>query len=161
MELENFELKEGNHFVAMEYYRLISNRTFLVLIGDEHLYGILGNGLISVKWISERDKKLANATVVQNNLDNPYAYLNKDFWNHIQEDPVNWSNLLDYHKSNFKIRLDSITAVTYNSKKKWGMSYYPHDGKVYVHYDQKKKKEFIILGNQSGEQIKNWIEGRI
>jgi len=38
------------------------------------------------------------------------------------------------------------------------MGYYPHDGKVYVTTNNNKKKEFIILGAQSGEAIKNWIE---
>lgn len=38
------------------------------------------------------------------------------------------------------------------------MGYYPHDGKVYVKTYDGKKKEFIILGSQSGEEIKNWIE---
>ena len=43
-------------------------------------------------------------------------------------------------------------------EKKWGMGYYPHDGKVYVKTKNGKKKEFIILGSQSGKEIENWIK---
>lgn len=38
------------------------------------------------------------------------------------------------------------------------MGSYPHDGKVHVKTQAGKKREFIILGNQSGEAIKAWIE---
>jgi len=39
------------------------------------------------------------------------------------------------------------------------MGYYPHDGKVYLKIENKGKREFIILGSQSGEEVKKWIEG--
>jgi hypothetical protein len=35
------------------------------------------------------------------------------------------------------------------------MGYYPHDGKVYVRTKDGKNREFIILGSQSGQEIKN------
>jgi hypothetical protein len=37
------------------------------------------------------------------------------------------------------------------------MGYYPHDGKVYIETHDGKKKEFIMLGNQSGQKIANLI----
>ncbi|HJY06951.1 MAG TPA: hypothetical protein VJ323_11600 [Bryobacteraceae bacterium] len=48
--------------------------------------------------------------------------------------------------------LSEITSVAYNPRKKWGMGYYPHDGRVIVQ-TLKRQREFIILGNQSGQQI--------
>jgi hypothetical protein len=44
MTLQEFGLREENHFVAMEYYRLIMNRTFLVLLTPEYLVGLKVNG---------------------------------------------------------------------------------------------------------------------
>jgi hypothetical protein len=38
------------------------------------------------------------------------------------------------------------------------MGEYPHDGKVYVTTKDGKRREFIILGNQSGESIKKFFE---
>ncbi len=37
------------------------------------------------------------------------------------------------------------------------MGYYPHDGRVTIETFENKKREFIILGNQSGQDIANWI----
>lgn len=49
MKFEDFELKDNNHFVAMQYYGLILNRTFLVLLTNDLLIGIKVNGLVSVE----------------------------------------------------------------------------------------------------------------
>jgi len=50
-----------------------------------------------------------------------------------------------------------ITRCEYDKTKKWGMGYYPHDGKVYVETRNSNEREFIILGNQSGQSIRDWI----
>ena len=52
MKLKDIELTDKNHFIAMEYYYLILNRTFLVIKTKGFLIGIEGNGL-SLIHISE------------------------------------------------------------------------------------------------------------
>lgn len=49
MKLKEIELTENNHFIAMEYYFLILNRTFLILKLDDFLVGIQANGMVSVE----------------------------------------------------------------------------------------------------------------
>jgi hypothetical protein len=49
MKFKDFELKDNNHFIAMQYYRLILNRTFLVLLTKDLVIGIKVNGLVSVE----------------------------------------------------------------------------------------------------------------
>jgi len=46
---KDFVLHENNHFVGMEYYNLIFNRTFLILILEDSLLGLKVNGLVSVE----------------------------------------------------------------------------------------------------------------
>ena len=49
MRISEFEFNSDNHFVAMEYYWLILNRTFLVLMTDTELIGIKVHGPIGVE----------------------------------------------------------------------------------------------------------------
>jgi hypothetical protein len=47
MQLSEFDFHDDNHFVALEYYALILNRTFLVLVTQDYLIGIKANGILS------------------------------------------------------------------------------------------------------------------
>lgn len=42
----------------------------------------------------------------------------------------------------------------------WGMGYYPHDGKVYIKTKDFRKREFIILGAQSGQSVKDSLTAK-
>lgn len=159
LKLKDFELKDGNHFIAMEYYNLILNRTFLVLILDDYLLGLKVNGLISAEGGGDPlSKSIINNMAIQNDLENPYSYMKSKYLRRIVSLSVFEDKILEIESSNFKINRGKIKSVVYDKGKKWGMGYYPHDGKVYVKTYDGKKKEFIILGSQSGEEIKNWIE---
>jgi len=158
MTFKDFELQEGNHFIAMEYYGLILNRTFLILITDKYLIGLKVNGLISVEGGSgDLSRWLSQKMVVRGDLQNPYSYIKSKYLLKIEDLDIFGGEILKAQDSNFKITRRKIQSVTYDKSKKWGMGYYPHDGKVYVKEENARKKEFIILGSQSGEKIKNWI----
>ena len=49
MKFRDFEFKSDNHFFAMQYYGLVLNRTFLVIMTSDLLIGIKVNGLVSVE----------------------------------------------------------------------------------------------------------------
>ena len=66
-------------------------------------------------------------------------------------------SIIEANKTNFLIKLSDIKSAIYNPSKKFGMGYYPHDGRVIIETFDNKKREFIILGNQSGESIANLI----
>ena len=55
-------------------------------------------------------------------------------------------------RANFALSHADITSVIFNPKKKWGMGPYPHDGRVIVETST-RRREFIILGKQSGREI--------
>lgn len=159
MKLKDYELKEGNHFVAMEYYNLIMNRTFLILISDEYLIGLKVNGLISVEGGGDPlTRSISKNMAIQDDLQNPYSYMKSSYLRKVENLNIYGEDILKTERPNFKINRNEIKSVTYDERKKWGMGYYPHDGKVYVKTKNGKKKEFIILGSQSGKEIENWIE---
>jgi hypothetical protein len=49
MKYKDFQLNDHNHFVAMQYYGIILNRTFLVILTNDLIIGIKVNGLISIE----------------------------------------------------------------------------------------------------------------
>ena len=145
MTLRELKLNELNHFVAMEYHMLILNRTYLILLTSDSLIGIKVNGIVSIESGGDRiTRKITNSLSIQGDLSDPHSYIKAKFIQQI----IDKAN-----KSNFIIKKESIIKVYHDEKSKWGMGYYPHDGKVYITTKEGKKREFIILGNQSGKKI--------
>jgi hypothetical protein len=178
MTLKDFLLGPKNNFVAMEYYWLILNRTFLILLTDDFLIGIQGNGNIATEggkdiYASFKVKGFdvsvpisinhaapyINKLVVRGDLSNPYSYLKVKYIEEVEDIDLTGDSFLKI-KANFRINRREIKNVYHDSRKKWGMGYYPHDGKVYIETLDNKKKELIILGNQSGQKIVNWINNK-
>lgn len=165
MTLAAFDFQEHNHFVAMEYHTLILNRTFLILITNDYLIGIQANGLVSAESGNKiplgledvLTKAIGNLMAVRGDLSNPYAYIKQKYIQKSMQKDLLSDNLLAVNKINFRINKTDIKTVRYDARKKWGMGPYPHDGKVYIETNN-SKREFIILGAQSGKKIANWIE---
>lgn len=162
MTLRNFEFKDNNHFVAMEYYNLILNRTFLVLRTGNCLIGLYGNGIVSTEGGNDvLTKAVTRKLAIRGDLSNPYSYLKGKYIDLSMDDDLDGESILHTHKSNFRIAWKDIQSVHYDPKKKWGMGPYPHDGKVYVKTINNKQREFIILGDQSGREIASFISASI
>ena len=158
MKLKDVELTDKNHFVAMEYYFLILNRTFLVVKTKGYLVGIQGNGLISVEGGNNFiAREIASTMAVKGNLTNPYSYLKNSYLEKIENVDLLDGSILGVNKNNFLLKISDVKSVQHNPSKKWGMGPYPHDGRVTIETLKNEKKEFIILGNQSGQNIANWI----
>lgn len=164
MILKQIGLKAGNHFVAMEYYGLILNRTFLVIITDKHLVGLKVSGYISSNVVFDPTSLLDIAVTALENLvdasdlDNPYSYIKKRYIRKVENLDLNGNEILDVNRSNFRIDRSDISCVNYDPSKKWGMAEYPHDGKVNIKTTNGSTREFIILGQQSGEDIAKMIK---
>jgi len=95
---------------------------------------------------------------VRGDLQNPYSYVKSKYIDRVKDCDLSDGSILTQNKSNFVINRADIRNAYYDPKKKWGMGYYPHDGKVYIETFGKGKKELIILGNQSGHKIASLIQ---
>ena len=158
MNFKDFKLTSDNHFVAMQYYGLILNKTFLVIMTKELLIGIKVNGLVSVESGGNIiAKELAQTMAIRGDLQNPYSYVKSKYIERVNGYDLFDGSILTQNKSNFVIKQSDIKNAFYDPKKKWGMGYYPHDGKIYIETHDGRKREFIILGNQSGQKIANLI----
>jgi hypothetical protein len=157
MKLKEFNFEKGNHFVAMEYYGLILNRTFVVLLNQNGLTGLKVNGLVSVQGGDPITFAITSLMSVNGDTSNPYSYIKASYLKKLENLDLTSREILDVSSCNFNLSSRDIEEVTFTTKKKWGMGPYPHDGRVFVKLRSGKKREFIILGNQSAEDITNWI----
>jgi hypothetical protein len=129
-------------FVAMEYYGLILNRTFLVFIAPEGLYG----------WKAEGTVTASRPTYFQ-----PYADMLTD--PDLMRDPEAIRRLSQL-RGGFFIPRSEIVAADVIYGRKWGMAGIPHSGRINLRLSSGKSREFILLGSVSVESIQQSILGR-
>ncbi len=134
-------------FIAMEYYALILNRTYKLSIDGKILDGKVCRGITSIESGSGTARIITSKLAVHGDLNDPKSYVD--------------DSLLDKsNRANFSIHLNEICSVEYTPKKKWGMGYYPHDGRIFIR-TARDKREFIILGSQSGREIAALISNAV
>jgi len=154
MTLSEFLETDERHFVALEYYWLILNRTYLVLLANQEIIGLKVGGAIAVE--AGRDpltRTITSNLAVKGDLKNPYSYIKSSYAAKYLDTPLNSADILSLDKSNFAVPYREIQQITFDPTSKWGMGVYPHTGKIYISTSAGKKIELIILGNQSIKQV--------
>lgn len=122
MKLSEIELTDINHFIGMEYYYLMLNRTFLIIRLEDYLIGVQGNGIVSVEGGSDILSKRVNALMaIKGDLTNPNSYLKNSYLSKVYDLDLSNKSVLNINKANFKIKLSDIKEVHYNPNKKFGM----------------------------------------
>jgi hypothetical protein len=128
-------------FVAMEYFALILNRTFVVFVAPEGLYG----------W-----KAVGSVTASDPTYFQPYADVLED--PDLTRDRESIRRLSQL-KGGFFVPRSEIVAVDLIYKHKWGMSEIPHSGRIRIRMSSGKSREFIVLGSISLESTQQRILG--
>jgi len=126
-------------FVAMEYYWLVMNRTYVIFIAPEGLYG----------WLAQGPVAASNRTYFE-----PYQRMLQDerfMRNHtaIQK--------LSGLPGGFFIGRSEIASIADDDLKKWGMGELPHTGNIRVRLISGMTREFIVLGNVNTGRIRHKI----
>ena len=122
-------------FVAMEYYGLILNRTFVVFIALDGLYG----------W-----KVVGAVPAGMPRYFEPYAKMLDD--TELMHDLAAVRKLAEL-KGGFFIPRSEISSVEVVPKQKAGMAGIPHTGRIRVHFASGGKREFILLGTVDATPI--------
>jgi hypothetical protein len=138
--------KEHLHpgFVAMEYYALMLNRSFLFFIAET---GLLGWQFIGIVTAAAAPRFYEP---VEELLDDP----------EMAPGSPGFLELL-HEMTTFTIPYASIESVEFAPKRKWGMGPILHTGLLNVRFKQGRKREFILLGSACGETIRNAITSRM
>ena len=136
-------------FVAMEYYALILNRTFLITIDDACLCGIKCRGATATPSVvgNPLHQFVISRFVVRGDLDDPRAYVDEKV-------------LRRNSNAHFIIPLIEISSVEYDATKKWGMGPYPHDGRILIR-TASRSRELIVLGRQSGADLCSLLQNAV
>jgi hypothetical protein len=138
------------YFIAMEY-KGISNCIYKVFITDSAIMCAKVNGYITIS------PSFGMGTVVPKNvMHNPEAYVNKKM-----EAKYDLLLLTDEHKflkadrQNFVIRKTDIKNIYHDPTKKWGMGYYPHNGKIIIQttLPSYREIELILVGDQNADEV--------
>jgi hypothetical protein len=130
-------------FMAMEYFALILNRSFLVFITDEGLRGWKFVGPVSTK--SPQFYK-----PIEELLDDPEMSPGSAAFNELMCGP-----------NTFVIAYGEIRSVDFSARTKWGMGGILHSGILSLGLSKGKNREFILLGAAYGEGIRNSISMKI
>lgn len=118
MRFKDFELKSDNHFIAMQYYGLILNRTYLVLVTNDRIIGLKVNRLVSVESGGHiLAKELSKTMTVKGDLQNPYSYVKSKYLDRLQDLELVDAEILKQDKSNFVIQQADITNAYYDPKR--------------------------------------------
>ena len=126
-------------FVAMEYYGLIMNRTYVVFIAPEGLYGWMAHGPVAATnraYFEPYQQMLREEQLTRNRKA-------------IQK--------LSQLSGGFVLDRIDIASVTDSDRRKWGMGGLPHSGSVRVRLVSGKSREFILLGRVTPGRIRHKI----
>jgi hypothetical protein len=127
-------------FVAMEYYALILNRMMAVLISSRNLTVVrVGDVVMAPRQVTPSWYE-------------PLAYLTNRMASRYAPVAVESDELLKIDRSNRRVALATIGAVSFEHRAKWGMGSVPHSGLIYLE-NGNGRTEFILVGNQDGKEI--------
>ena len=161
MKFHEFERQEGNHFVALEYYALMLNRTLMVLLTPTHVVGVKVKGMLSVESGADPTTRTVTRAMAVQDVEEPYAYVKDKYLKKVADMELIGEEILRASSGNFRIAYGDIMSVKHDPRKKWGMGYYPHDGKVYITTKTGLKKELILIGLQNGAAVAQSIENKL
>jgi hypothetical protein len=129
-------------FVAMEYFALILNRSFLIFISDEGLRGWKFTGPVSAQFPNfyKPEEEL---------LDDPEMAPGSAAFNELMSGP-----------DTFVIPYSEISSVVFVAKTKWGMGPILHSGILTLRLISGGRREFILLGAADGDAIRALISAK-
>lgn len=126
-------------FVAMEYYALILNRTYVVFVAPDGLYGWKVRGPVAT-WNPLYFQRYAAV------LNDPKLMHNHDA---IEK--------LANFRGGFIIPRAEVASAEMIYKAKWGMGGVPHAGRIRLRLVSGRDREFILLGSVSLQRIQEEI----
>lgn len=128
-------------FVAMEYYYGILNRTFVVFISFQFLYGWRACGAVTN----------GNRTYYE-----PLLEMLRD--PDIARDRTAIEKLAKL-RGGFCYASSAIAGVAVDGRQKWGMGGIAHSGRINIRLISGRRREFILLGDQIPEEVRDCIVG--
>ena len=137
-------------FIAMEYWAILLNRTFLVFVWDRYLWGIKVKGIV-----------MAPLPPFEKRWHHLGYFLTDKFFRRYPEIATPSESLLEKSWHNFRIDLSEISRVAFDPTPKWGMGTVPHSGKLYLDFKSGKQRELILISDQDGHKLASDLQSAV
>lgn len=130
-------------FVALEYYALILNRTYKLLVTEDTIAAAIVRG-----W-------LPSPPLPSDDEDDPDFYLCERILRRYNGIDVRSDAFLRLNSWNFHLRRAAIADVEFTTRPKWGMGNVPYSGRIILYFRGGGTRELILLGLQDGPAIRD------
>ncbi|MGO9838734.1 MAG: hypothetical protein ACLP1X_31530 [Polyangiaceae bacterium] len=128
-------------FVALEYFRGIDNRTFVVLFTKNAICGAWTRGvLVAPLQVTPRWR-------------DPLFYPRPAAVAKLRGLDIESSEFLKTNRANFQIRREDVEAVEHTTEEKWGMGRVPYSGRLILLLKDGRRRDFVLLGDQDGPAL--------
>ncbi|HEU5039720.1 MAG TPA: M48 family metallopeptidase [Gemmatimonadales bacterium] len=131
-------------FVAMEYYKLVLNRTYRVIVSETAISGARVRGLMSSPPSAPGEA-----------WQDPDFYPNPKLEARYRELEPGSPEFLAADRANFRYEREEIASVEFIAKPKWGMGYVPCSGRILLRLRDGTRRELLLLGRQPGPAIRD------
>lgn len=126
-------------FVAAEYYWLVMNRTYLIFITPDGLYG----------WQAQGPFAASNRTYFE-----PYRRILDD--EEFMRDRIAIKKLSEL-RGGFFLDRSEIASIVSDDRCEWGLAGIPHSGRIRLRLISGESREFIILGAAHPYRVRDKI----
>lgn len=127
----------------MQYHSLILNRSFLIYVGDDGLYGLKFSGMVT-----SSDAQFFEPAAAL--LDNPF----------FTPGTPAFQAAMQASRANFFIPRGEISEVEFDPSSKWGMGKIEHGGRLMIRLNGGGERELVLLGGAHGDGIRRFILDR-
>jgi hypothetical protein len=128
-------------FVAMEYHAVILDRTFLITVTASQICGARVRGLLPSPLVPDPEWRDSGLDPVKRLVERDDG-VDVDSEAYVQLD-----------RANFQIPLTEVERVRLDPRRKWGMGWVPHSGRLYLELRSGLTRELMLLGAQDGAVI--------
>ncbi len=132
-------------FVAMQYYGLILNRSYLVYVTLNYICGARVSGVVTSPLIGPGEEWYK-----------PGFYINPQLFAKYNSTTFSSEEFLLMDSANFILNRSRIKEIEF-FKNKWGMGLVPHSGRLVLTTLDRTKHEFILLGLQDAVWIREHL----
>ena len=148
----SFGQMENKEFIAMEY-RGMSNLIYRIVVIEDKVIGVKVSGYISVA-----NPMGIGRSVASESLNDPTAYIDEKMEAKYRGANFASDSIVTLDNENFIIRKGDISKCYHNPNKKWGMGYYPHNGRIMIETiktstNKRKNRDLILVGYQDEKEI--------
>ena len=135
-------------FVALEYYALVLNRVWMLLITSNSFVAVNAGGPI------------AAPLVLSETWYDPLSYVSDRRMRRYEFLAAQSDDVLRVSRANWKCGLSELSDSSFQAAWKWGMGTVPYSGRLFVAAGG-RRHDFVLVGDQNGSEIENSLRSGV